>query len=209
MAIQKSIFAGMDDYTGAEISDIIQEVDNFIANTESAVEELSTLKVEVNSKIEKFDSPDALIEHIDIFSSKFQRYLIELRRVRGEICKSIENRHVETINYLSNICQSDEKTCRDFKNENICKSLKDESVRRIIDRIYEVTMGVAIDYWNLSNLRACLERFVGTVFNQSESAADTANQIIDLKPNLFGIGLNLNNAIKFVPKMWNKWFKNK
>jgi hypothetical protein len=61
-------------------------------------------------------------------------------------------------------------------------------------------MSVAVDYRNLSNLRACLERFVGTVFNQNESAVDTANQYIELKPNIFGIGLNLNNVIKIVPK---------
>jgi len=209
MAIQKSILAGMDDYTGAEISDIKEELDNFIANTERATEELSILRFKVNQEIEKFDTPDDILEHIEVFESKFGRYLIELRRMRREINISIESRHVETIKHLHKICQLDEKSCRDFKNDNICKSLKDESVRPIVDKIYEVTMGVAIDYWNLSNLGACLDRYVGTLFSSKKSATNTANEIIDLKPNFFGIGLNLNNAIKFFPMLFNKWFKKK
>jgi hypothetical protein len=209
MAIQKSILAGMDDYTGAELSDILSEIDHFISYTERSIGELPVLRLKVDQEPEKFDSPTDLIEYIDDFKNKFKRYLIELRRVRGEVGKSIENRHVETIGNLFVSSEFDEKDCRRFKNDNICRSLKDESVRPIVDRIYEVTMSVAVDYRNLSNLRACLERFVGTVFNQNESAVDTANQYIELKPNIFGIGLNLNNVIKIVPKLWNKWFKKK
>lgn len=207
MAIQRSIIAGMTDYTGAEQTDLSEELDHFISDTEKSFESLKDLKTKVNQALEKFDAPDDLIDHIEKYQSKFRRYLIDLRRVRGEIETSIEDRHVATINNLFMSSQYDETSCRRFKNDNICKSLKDESVRPIVDRIYEVTMGVAVDYRNLSNMKACLERFVGTKFKNNETAIDTADKIIDLKPNIFGIGLNLNNAIKYVPNLWKKIFK--
>ena len=62
-------------------------------------------------------------------------------------------------------------------------------------------MGVAVDYRNLSNMKSCLERFVGTKFIKNDKVIDTVDKIIDLKPNFFGIGLNLNNAIKYVPNL--------
>ena len=207
MAIQKSILAGMTDYTGAELTDITEELDIFISYTEKSAETLPDLKSKVNQAPEKFDFPDDLIDHIDVFQSKFKRYLTDLRRVRSEIETSIEERHVATINNLFASSQLDEKSCQRFKNDNICKSLKDESVRPLVDRIYAVTMGVAVDYRDLSNMKACLERFVGTTFKKNESAIDTADKIIDLKPNFFGIGLNINNAIKYVLSLWKKYFK--
>lgn len=207
MAIQRSILAGMTDYTGAELDDITKELDGFITHTESSIEKLSVLTTKVNQTPDKFDAPDDLLEHIEEFKSKFGRYLIELRRVRGEVETSIENRHVESINNLFTISQFDEKECRRFKNDNICRSLKDESVRHIVDEIYTVTMGVAVYYRDLSNMSGCLERYVGTIFKQKQSPIKTADKIIDLKPNFFGFGLNLNYVLKYVPLLWDKMFK--
>jgi len=209
MAIQRSILAGMTDYTGAELKDIIEELDIFISLTKRSIKELSNLDIKVQQAPEKFDFPNDIIDHINEFNNKFSRYLIELRRVREEVENSIETRHVESIKNLFINSQFDETACRRFKNDNICRSLKDESVRPIVDKIYEVTMGVAVDYRNLSNMKACLERFVGTAFKKNESAIEAADKIFDLKPNVFGIGLNLNNAIKFAANLWKKFFKNK
>jgi len=172
-----------------------------------SAETLPDLKSKVNQAPEKFDFPDDLIDHIDVFQSKFKRYLTDLRRVRSEIETSIEERHVATINNLFASSQLDEKSCQRFKNDNICKSLKDESVRPLVDRIYAVTMGVAVDYRDLSNMKACLERFVGTTFKKNESAIETADFFIDLIPYFFGIGLKIYKAIKYVLSLWKKYFK--
>ena len=51
MAIQRSILAGMTDYTGAELDDITKELDGFITHTESSIEKLSVL-ISVQLRIE-------------------------------------------------------------------------------------------------------------------------------------------------------------
>lgn len=197
------MLAGMTDYTGADQKDILRELDFFIAYTEKGVEELSELRDKVVISKNEFDHPGSILDHIDDFSNRFGRYVNELKRARGEIEISVEDRHVKIINNLYSNCDFDENDCRRFKDENICISLKNEDFRPVVDKIYEVTMGVAVDYRNLSNLRACLETFVGTKFTKDEKLLVTANNIVDLKPNFFGIGLNLNNAISHI----SDWFK--
>ena len=53
MAIQRSIIAGMTDYTGAEQTDLAEELDYFISYTEKSVESLNGLKIKVSQALEK------------------------------------------------------------------------------------------------------------------------------------------------------------
>lgn len=89
-----------------------------------------------------------------------------------------------------------EDKTRAFKNEHIVRDMRDEGMRPLLDRIYEVTAGQCMDYWDLVNLNSVLQTYVN--YNKSED-------VLELKPNFCGISLNLKafwrRILKYVKSM--------
>ena len=110
--------------------------------------------------------------------------------------------HVETISQIFESIRIEEHHCVDFKNEHINRTLKDESKRPLLDEIYEVTRGLMIDYKDLSNVRRRLTTFVETKPQVKENIDNV--DLMEIKPNLFGIGLNINNIIKRIKDRFKK-----
>ena len=121
--------------------------------------------------------------------------------------------HVETISQIFESIRIEEHHCVEFKNEHINRTLEDESKRPLLDEIYEVTRGLMIDYKDLSNVRRRLTTFVETKPQRLTTFVETKPQVkenidnidlMEIKPNLFGIGLNINNIIKRIKDRFKK-----
>jgi hypothetical protein len=109
---------------------------------------------------------------------------------------SVEPRHIETVKQIRRSSDYEEKSCVQFKSDHIATTLEDESLRHtLLDPIYEDTRGIIVNYFDLSNVSSRLEALVGT---QTSGKIQTDNNLdaLELKPNLFGIGINLNYLLK-------------
>lgn len=90
-----------------------------------------------------------------------------------------------------------EAFCVRFKDKQIDRSLRAEEGRHLLDPIYTETRGQIIDYQDLANVRYRLEALVGAAPDVSRKAIDDIDAL-ELKPNFFGLGINLNHIIKRV-----------
>lgn len=109
---------------------------------------------------------------------------------------SVEHRHIETIRQICRSRDYEEKYCIEFKNDHIVIDLKDESLRHsLVDLIYEDTRGIIVSYYDLSNVVPRIEALEGM---QTSDKVQNSNHLdaFELKPNFFGIGLNLNYIFK-------------
>ncbi len=179
----------MTDYTGVGIEDIIKHLSEWRENTNHAISKLESLLSQVKGHRDKLYHPDQIEGYIIYFVDLFKRYSDELNRLIKELPLSIEQRHVEALGQLFDSSQNEERKCTVFKTDFIQVELKDESLRHcLIDPIYEETKSVIIDYRAISNVVVRIKALVGLSNNNIDA--------LELKPNLFGIGLNFNYLIK-------------
>jgi len=75
-------------------------------------------------------------------------------------------------------------------------------MRWSLDRIYKESRSQMLAYRSLFNLAMNLKTFVGTPESDRSLSIDDLD-ILELKPNIFGIGLNLNYLIKRL----SQWLK--
>ena len=202
MTRKRAMIAGMTDYTGVSFEDIMEHIREWHDNTNAAIESLQQLRQRVTDEGESIWHADDVIEYIDYFNDLFSRYAYDFQRLVEEMKDEVQANHVETISQIFESIRIEEHHCVEFKNEHINRTLEDESKRPLLDEIYEVTRGLMIDYKDLSNVRRRLTTFVETKPQVKENIDNV--DLMEIKPNLFGIGLNINNIIKRIKDRFKK-----
>ena len=128
--------------------------------------------------------------------SRGTRYSGDFGRLLAELPNGAAQRHVDIVDQIYRSSRLEENVCVSFKRDHIARTLKDESLRYcLLDRIYGDTRDALVYCFDLSNLSSRLETFVGS---SSGTPAVTVDDVdaVELKPNVFGIGINLNHLIK-------------
>ena len=199
MPVSRSFIAGETNYIGASLEDLISHLDDWLSSTLDTIEELDLTKEEFAESKELIDHSDAVVEFVDNVVADFTRIADEFRRVISELRVSVEQRRLDAIKHLLEFSYTLEDYCIDFKREHLLRSLRHEEVRPLLDHIYACSRRQAIDYKDLSNLSYQLKTFVGTTNNSLALTADDID-VLELKPNVFGFGVNLNHLIKLLIK---------
>ena len=202
MARQRAIMAGTTDYTGVPLEDMIDHLKDWKDHSDATVRSLREYLARVKENEERLDEPDDIKKYIQYFIDLFTRYSGDFSRLLAELHNGVAQRHVEVVDQVYRSSRMEENVCVSFKRNHIERNLKDESLRFLLDRIYGDTRDALVYCSDLSNLSARLATFVGS---SSATAAFTVDDVdaVELKPNVFGIGINLNHLIKrFV-----RWFK--
>lgn len=196
MTLKRSMAAGFTDYTGASREDILVHILDWKNNTDEAIALLSKHLKSVVDNCDRIYNPDDVKSYINYFIDLFKRYSSDFSLLLKELPVSIEARHVEMISQIYRSSKSEEPLCRDYKRTHISRALKDESLRySLIDQIYVDTRGMIDDYLDLSNLAYRLTALIGSK-NSSNAIGTEDIDILEIKPNFFGIGINFNHLIK-------------
>lgn len=197
MTKKRSFIVGMTDYSGFSLDEMISHLCDWKETTTETIETLKKFLDEVNSKADRLDRPDDIKEYINTFIDLFERFVFDFQRLLEELPKGVRSRHIKLLEQLFTRSEMEDRTCATFKKEHICIELKDEALRTsLIDEIYRETRGMLHDYRDLSNLYRRLETFVEDM-PEKKDEVDLGG--VELKPNFFGLGVNLNPWIK---KMW-------
>jgi len=196
MSHRRSIFAGMTDYTGVDLDTIVEHLKEWKENTDKTIKSLEGYIVLVRENWDRLDGPGDIESYLRFFIDLFKRYSVDFTRLINELPFNIEKRHVDILEQIYESSKLEEKQCVSFKHDHIVRSLKDESLRySLIDKIYEDTRNMIIDYKDLSKFAYRLKTFVGTKRKELETPL-AGIDALELKPNIFGIGINLNHLIK-------------
>jgi len=199
MVRQRSILAGDTDYTGVSLEDMIIHIEEWRHLTDSTIQELQLCRDQVEQNYERINNPTKVIEFIDYFKDLFTRYLIDFDRLIEDLSSEVRDQHIEIITQLYESSSYEERLCAPFARNNIGGTLKDEEMRPLLDEIYSSTRGLIINYKDLSNMRARLRTYVGMHMAPTFDSENN-NDIIEIKPNFYGIGINLRNLFKKIKK---------
>lgn len=202
MVKKRSLLAGMTDYTGVSFDDILLHLGDWRDLTAQTITTLQRLREEVEKYSDRLDYPEHVRDYINYFADLFTRYLNDFERLVTESRHSVTNSHLEIVEQLCTSSSHEEHICIQFRRDHIHRSIKDESLRYLVDEIYRETRGLLVDYKDLGNLLLRLRTFVGATPSPSPFFKDS--EILELKPNFFGLGLNLNHVIKRVTEWWKR-----
>lgn len=189
MGHQRSLLAGMTDYTGVSLSNILADFENWLKLTSETVEKLQRYAEKIEENRSLIENPREVLSFIYFFINLFERYRNDLEKLLREMLDGIVDVHIETIKQLYESSKLEEDYTIRFKNDWICKSLLHEEMRPLLDDIYGDTRNLLVDYRDLSNV---VKRLRALLRPQTES--DEVLKDFQLKPNFFGIGVNLNRV---------------
>ena len=205
MTRRRSIVRGGTDYTGVSLEDIFEHLKDWRVSTEELLRNLKKHKFKVIENKYKIEMADAVISFIDASIDIFNRFLYDFDRILAELPSQVTESHIEIISQILRGSEFHENYCVRFDQDHIEKSLRDESMRPLLDAIYADTRDEIINYSDLSNVMPRLRTYIGSGLKKSgrRISADDI-EAFELKPNLFGIGLNLNYIIKKVKRLFAK-----
>lgn len=205
MTRQRSIFRGGTDYTGVTLDDIYEHLREWRESTNALLQKLTEFKAQVIQNEKNIDCPDDVSDFIDISVDLFNRFLSDFDRLLTEIPGGVIEAHIEIINQIIRRSAHHEKVCVRFKHDYIEKSLSDESMLHLLYDIYAETRDEIINYSDLDNAIPRLKTYIGAKL-QGEKQGLTIDdtEVLELKPNFFGIGLNLNYIIKRLKQFFSK-----
>lgn len=189
MGHQRSLLAGMTDYTGVSLSDILADFENWLKLTSETVEKLQRYAGKIEKNKSLIENPREVLSFIYFFIDLFERYRNDLEKLLREMPDGIVDAHIETVKQLYESSKLEEDYTIRFKSDWICKSLLHEEMRPLLDDIYGDTRNLIVDYRDLSNV---VKRLRALLRPQTES--DEVLKDFQLKPNFFGIGVNLNRV---------------
>ena len=155
----------MTDYTGIQMDVILSHLRDWRDNTAGSEEELRRLQGKVKAHRDRIDDPDDVLDFIDVVLDLFGRYSGDFQRLLAELPRGVTDGHVEVVKQIYDSAALEDRRCVQFKQEHIERGLKDESLRPLVDRIYQESRDMLIDYKDLSNLVPRLRTFVGVSFD--------------------------------------------
>ena len=196
MPLERSTFAGMTDYTGVALSDILAHLRDWEKSTAAAATKLKSYASRVEASPGAFENSREVLRFCARFSDLFQRYVADFRRLISELPNGVRESHVKIVRGLYESAHHEDNAILRFRNDWVYKALRDESTRPLLDSIYSEAREVMVDFQDLSNLAPRLETFVG-----GEAPREILTDF-HLKPNFFGVGWNLNRTLARLSKWW-------
>jgi len=197
----------MTDYTGVSLEDIVEHLRDWKRNTDEAISLLEGHLSNVVNARDRLDGPEDIEGYIKACIDLFTRYSFDFGRLIQELPQRVEQRHIEIVNQIFRNSVNEDSTCTAFKRGHIERTLRDERLRGLLDRIYIDTRGMITDYRDLSNLAPRLRTFLGGSQPASKVSVDDVDAL-ELKPNVLGIGLNVNYIFKRVWAFFGRRKKN-
>jgi hypothetical protein len=206
MTRQRSGIQGGTDYTGVSLADIYEHLRGWRESTNELIQKLAKYKSQVIAEKNKIDYTDDIIDFIEVSTDLFSRFLSDYDRLLAGMPRGVEQAHIEIISQIVRRSEYHEEVCVQFKRDHIAKTLRDESMRPLLDDIYAETRGEIINYSDLHNVIPRLKTYLGCKLEGDDRHRLTVDDtdVFELKPSMFGIGLNLNYVIKRLKQMFSK-----
>jgi len=202
----RSVIQGGTDYTGVSLEDIYEHLKEWKESTNLLIQNLIKYKSQVIENGKNIDDEEDVNDFIELSIDLFNRFLSDYDRLLAEIPRGVTEAHIEIISQIVIRSEYHEKACIQFKHDHIEKNLRDESMRPLLDHIYAETRGQIINYSDLHNVIPRLKTYIGSKFKSDDKRHLTIedSDALELKPNIFGIGLNLNYVIRRLKQMFSR-----
>lgn len=170
--------AGVRDYTGVSLNEIISDIAWLHSQAVELIPRLQGFEEEVKKNGEYLEDPADITRVIHYHLSLFEDYVKDLKRLMDELPKGVEDRHILIIEGIrTSAAHHNGGMIVEFKKDHIIGRLKDERLRHLLDDIYSSIRQYIVDVVAGCSFRDQLATFVGT-----KSAQSTVNSQVEPLP---------------------------
>jgi hypothetical protein len=148
--------AGMTDYSGYSMEDMLAHLREWVVNTVDAIAQLEEVRGKL--KIAELESNEPM-DFCDACIAEFQKFVPEFERLIVELPKGVRPRHLEALRQLHQMAKLGDEACVQFKHDCL-GALPSEDLRPVFDKLYAEARQQLVDYFDLDNMRHRLEALV-------------------------------------------------
>jgi len=191
----RSLFAGMTDYSQQSFEDMILDLKIWIKNLKE-VSDLFPANIQRLKESKYWDKVNVDFQILLHYSIKFYDTSIrEISEIVKEIQEEVRLDHIARIRRLYKTASELNRDYGRIWHQNYRHKEYGNKDFKLIEDLYEQGRNMAIDMADLSNLAGRLEDFVGKKAKPKRKVQPGID-MLELKPNFFGLGINLNEVIK-------------
>ena len=188
--MSRGVFAGDTDYSRQSLDDMIGDIENWVKNIHSTQDFFKqTLQLlDESGYLEQHVPADFKIlisRSIEILKTSIE----ELDEISHELAIEVRQDHVRRLYSLGLAANKMNRYYGIVWHQQFPNKEYGDVNFRLVEDLYSKGRDTLIDMMDLCNLSERLKDFVG---KKAKSNID----LLELKPNLFGVGLNFNNIIK-------------
>jgi hypothetical protein len=193
----RGLFAGGTDYSHQSFEDILTDLGQWVTSLKETSDNLrnNIKKLEISGYWKKVDPDFTYLIH---YSMKFfDTSIQEFSEILEDIKKEVRPDHIRRLNALYKAASRlDIDYGRIWHQEYKNKEYGNKEFI-FVEKIYSEGRSMAIDMRDLSNLSSRLRDFIGkkSIDNLNGDSQENID-LLELKPNIFGLGINLNELIK-------------
>lgn len=203
MPVSHGVFAGTTTFSGASISEVLEYLRECHGATLLTVGELEGLHQRFREEL----SDPAEITRLDAFTERLIDNLTDvaanLHRLVKEIPRGVLPAHVELVEQMhADTNRYDTVAVRIRDDLRYDPALPSEAANWFLERIFSVGREQFVDHHDLPNLAVRLRTFVGVPLEPSVSG--NALDMLELKPNIFGFGININAVLGWLGSRWRR-----
>ena len=210
MVRPRSLFAGDTDYTGVPLADIIAHLEGWRAALREDIAVSNNIRQRLLLNAQSPAVRDGE-EFADYFVDLFERFAGDFDRLLGELPRGVRQRHVEIVAQMYRAARDADTFCVRFKQRHNLDALSpNDPVQNILAEFYRLNRDAVINMFDLSNVISRLKTYVEEGSARVEASltvpgveAPSALNALELKPNFFGLGMNLNYLID----RWLRWWR--
>lgn len=204
MPVSYGVFAGTTTFSGASISEVLDYLRECHGATLSTLRELEGL----HQRFREEHCDPAEITRLDSFTGRLVHNLTDvaanLHRLVTEIPKGVLPAHIELVEQMYADADRYETIAVRIRDDlRYDPALPSEAANWFLERIFSVGREQFVDYHDLPNLAVRLRTFVGVPLGESPTSGN-ALDILELKPNIFGLGININAILDLVRSRWRR-----
>lgn len=171
--------AGVRDYTGVGLEELIADINQLYTDTVALIPELHKFEEEVRNNSGKLDDADDILGVIQYHISLFEDYAKDLHRLVDELPQRVEDSHIRIIeNIHKNATFHLGGMILEFKKDHVIRHLKDEGLRPLLDKIYSSIRQHILEVRVIYALKDQLATFIKTRII-TEHVTTPGNEIIE------------------------------
>ncbi|MCH7827204.1 MAG: hypothetical protein IIC75_04400 [Bacteroidetes bacterium] len=193
----RSIIAGLTDYSAqtiGEMSDDLQEWNSYLSEVCSRLNKIiNELKESGYWEKAYYNFCEFVLHCIDFY----ERSNEEIKEIRSEIQNEIQMHHVSRLRTIGMKADELNREIGKLWHREYPNNMKDYTNPDFlkVETLYGKSRDAVANLLDLINLASRLQDFVGKKRGGDSKSVDL-NEIVELKPNFMGLGININALIK-------------
>lgn len=198
MTIKRSLFVGDTDYTGVPLDDILEHFRDWKAGLETDLVMIENLRARIAQELSAPADRNAGVDFLNYIRDRFSRYVGDFTRLLDEVPYGVHERHVAIVEQLCEDARRVDDGCVLFKQRNNLEGVDfaGDDPQALLADIYARLRDSVVDLFDVCNVIPRLRTFVGAPLSAA-AREPSLTDAFELKPNVFGFGLNLNYILNW------------